>query len=50
MPFPAVGLGLSLIAPFIVSDLLASRELVPLLRDYRLPEMEIVAPIRIAGI
>jgi DNA-binding transcriptional LysR family regulator len=29
--------------PFIVSDLLASRELVPLLRDYRLPEMEIVA-------
>jgi DNA-binding transcriptional LysR family regulator len=37
------GLGLWLSAPFIVSDLLASRELVPLLRDYRLPEMEIVA-------
>ncbi len=36
------GLGLWL-APFLVSDLLASRELVPLLRDYRLPEMEIVA-------
>jgi DNA-binding transcriptional LysR family regulator len=29
--------------PFIVSDLLASRELVPLLRDYRLPETKIVA-------
>jgi DNA-binding transcriptional LysR family regulator len=37
------GLGLWLSPPFIVSDLLASRELVPLLRDYRLPEMEIVA-------
>jgi DNA-binding transcriptional LysR family regulator len=37
------GLGLWLSAPFIVSDLLASKELVPLLRDYRLPEMEIVA-------
>ncbi len=37
------GLGLWPSPPFIVSDLLASRELVPLLRDYRLPEMEIVA-------
>ena len=37
------GLGLWLSAPFIVSDLLASKELVPLLRDYRLPETEIVA-------
>jgi DNA-binding transcriptional LysR family regulator len=37
------GLGLWLSPPFIISDLLASRELVPLLRDYRLPEMEIVA-------
>jgi len=37
------GLGLWLSPPFIVSDLLASRELVPLLRDHRLPEMEIVA-------
>jgi DNA-binding transcriptional LysR family regulator len=37
------GLGLWLSAPFIVSDLLASKELVPLLRNYRLPEMEIVA-------
>lgn len=37
------GLGLWLCPPFIISDLLASRELVPLLRDYRLPEMEIVA-------
>jgi DNA-binding transcriptional LysR family regulator len=37
------GLGLWLSPPFIVSDLLASKELVPLLRDYRLPEMEIVA-------
>ena len=37
------GLGLWLSAPFIVSDLLASNELVPLVRDYRLPEMEIVA-------
>jgi len=37
------GLGLWLSAPFIVSDLLASKELVPLVRDYRLPEMEIVA-------
>ena len=37
------GLGLWVSPPFIVSNLLASRELVPLLRDYRLPEMEIVA-------
>jgi DNA-binding transcriptional LysR family regulator len=37
------GLGLWLSPPFVVSDLLASKELVPLLRDYRLPEMEIVA-------
>jgi DNA-binding transcriptional LysR family regulator len=37
------GLGLWLSPPFIVSDLLASEELVPLLRDYRLPEREIVA-------
>ena len=37
------GLGVWLSPPFIVSDLLASGELVPLLRDYRLPEMEIVA-------
>lgn len=37
------GLGLWLSPPFLVSDLLVSRELVPLLRDYRLPEMEIVA-------
>ena len=36
------GLGLWLSPPFIASDLLAS-ELVPLLRDYRLPEREIVA-------
>jgi DNA-binding transcriptional LysR family regulator len=37
------GLGLWLSPPFIVSDPLASTELVPLLRDYRLPEREIVA-------
>jgi DNA-binding transcriptional LysR family regulator len=37
------GLGLWVSPPFIVSDLLASKELIPLLRDYRLPEMEIVA-------
>jgi DNA-binding transcriptional LysR family regulator len=37
------GLGLSLSPPFIVSDLLASRELMPLLRDYQLPEVETVA-------
>src|SRR5262249_31371604 len=33
------GLGFWLSPPFIVSDLLAWRELAPLLRDYRLPEM-----------
>jgi DNA-binding transcriptional LysR family regulator len=38
-----VGLGLWLSPPFVISDLLASKELVPLLRDNRLPEMEIVA-------
>jgi DNA-binding transcriptional LysR family regulator len=37
------GLGLWLSPPFVVSDLLASKELVSLLPDYRLPEMEIVA-------
>jgi len=37
------GLGLWLCPPFIVSDLLASGALVPLLSDYGLPEMEIVA-------
>jgi DNA-binding transcriptional LysR family regulator len=39
----AAGLGLWLCPPFIVSDLLASGALVPLLPDYRTPEMEIVA-------
>jgi DNA-binding transcriptional LysR family regulator len=37
------GLGLWLCPPYIVSDLLASRALVPLLPDYGRPEMEIVA-------
>jgi DNA-binding transcriptional LysR family regulator len=37
------GLGLWLCPPYIVSDLLASGELVPLLSDYGRPEMEIVA-------
>ena len=37
------GLGLWLSPPFFVSDPLASTDLVPLLRDYRLPEREIVA-------
>jgi DNA-binding transcriptional LysR family regulator len=37
------GLGLWLCPPFIVSDLLASGQLVPLLTDYGRPEMEIVA-------
>ena len=37
------GLGLWMCPPFIVSDLLASGELVPLLPEYRMPEMEIVA-------
>jgi DNA-binding transcriptional LysR family regulator len=39
----AAGLGLWLCPPFIVSDLLGSGALVPLLPDYRTPEMEIVA-------
>jgi DNA-binding transcriptional LysR family regulator len=39
----AAGLGLWLCPPFIVSDLLASGALVPLLPDYRTPELEIVA-------
>jgi DNA-binding transcriptional LysR family regulator len=37
------GLGLWLCPPYIVSDLLASGTLVPLLTDYGRPEMEIVA-------
>jgi DNA-binding transcriptional LysR family regulator len=37
------GLGLWLCPPFIVSDLLASGALEPLLTDYNRPEMEIVA-------
>jgi DNA-binding transcriptional LysR family regulator len=37
------GLGLWLCPPYIVSDLLASGALVPLLTDYDRPEMEIVA-------
>ncbi|MFM0267941.1 LysR family transcriptional regulator [Paraburkholderia sediminicola] len=37
------GLGLWLCAPFLVSDLLASGALVPLLPDYRTQELEIVA-------
>jgi DNA-binding transcriptional LysR family regulator len=37
------GLALWLCPPFIVSDLLASKALVPLLPDYGTPEMEIVA-------
>jgi DNA-binding transcriptional LysR family regulator len=39
----AAGLGLWLCPPFIVSDLLASGALVPLLPDYGTPELEIVA-------
>jgi DNA-binding transcriptional LysR family regulator len=39
----AAGLGLWLCPPFIVSDLLASGALVPLLPDYGTPETEIVA-------
>ena len=39
----AAGLGLWLCPPFIVSDLLASRALVPPLPDYRTSELEIVA-------
>lgn len=37
------GLGLWMCPPFIVSDLLASGELVALLPEYRTPELEIVA-------
>jgi DNA-binding transcriptional LysR family regulator len=37
------GLGMWLCPPYIVSDLLASGALVPLLPDYDRPEMEIVA-------
>ena len=43
IPRPAARLGLWLCPPFIVSDLLASGALVPLLPDYRTPELEIVA-------
>ena len=39
----AAGLGLWFCPPYIVSDLLASGALVPLLPDYGRPEMEIVA-------
>ncbi|QYY33040.1 MULTISPECIES: LysR family transcriptional regulator [Cupriavidus] len=39
----AAGLGLWLCPPFLVSDLLASGALVPLLPDYRTQELEIVA-------
>jgi isoquinoline 1-oxidoreductase subunit beta len=39
----AAGLGFVIVSPYIVSDLLASRALVPLLPDYRTPELEIVA-------
>jgi DNA-binding transcriptional LysR family regulator len=39
----AAGLGLWLCPPYIVSDLLSSGALVPLLPDYGTPEMEIVA-------
>ena len=37
------GLGLWLCPPYVVSDLLASGALLPLLTDYGRPEMEIVA-------
>ncbi|HEX3498309.1 MAG TPA: LysR substrate-binding domain-containing protein, partial [Stellaceae bacterium] len=37
------GLGLWMCPPYIVSDLLASGALVPLLTEYGRPEMEIVA-------
>ena len=37
------GVGLWLTSPFVISDLLASGALVPLLLDYRVPEREIVA-------
>jgi DNA-binding transcriptional LysR family regulator len=39
----AAGLGFVVVPPYIVSDLLASGALVPLLPDYRTPELEIVA-------
>jgi DNA-binding transcriptional LysR family regulator len=39
----AAGVGLWLAPPYIVSDFLASGELVPLLTEYGRPEMEIVA-------
>lgn len=39
----AAGLGLCLCPPFVVSDLIASGALVPLLPDYRTQELEIVA-------
>jgi DNA-binding transcriptional LysR family regulator len=39
----SAGLGLWMCPPYIVSDLLASGALVPLLTDYGRPEMEIVA-------
>jgi DNA-binding transcriptional LysR family regulator len=39
----AAGLGLWFCPPYIISDLLASGALVPLLPDYGRPEMEIVA-------
>ena len=39
----AAGLGLWLCPPFTGSDLLGSGALVPLLPDYRTPELEIVA-------
>jgi DNA-binding transcriptional LysR family regulator len=37
------GIGLWLVPPFMIFDLLASGALVPLLLDYRAPEFEIVA-------
>jgi DNA-binding transcriptional LysR family regulator len=37
------GIGLWLVPPYVISDLLASGALVPLLPDYRAPEFEIVA-------
>src|SRR4029077_1891096 len=39
----AAGLGLWFCPPYIVADLLASGALVPLLPQYKTPEMEIVA-------
>jgi DNA-binding transcriptional LysR family regulator len=46
----AAGLELWLCPPYIVSDLLASGALVPLLPDDRTPELEIVALCPIGGI